>query len=410
MSRADRHVVVVGAGLAGLAAAAAAHDGGADVTVLERHDAPGGASASSVGWIWRYRDMEAARLCAPHADPGLRRAVVERLDDDIAWLERQGVQLRARDTAKAITRGVRVDPREAIAVLVERIGEEALQPRTSVLGARPPLAGAGIELRVRRGRVGDLADEPDAWLHADAVVFAGGGYAADLDRVAREAQTPSSVSAEWVLRAPTGGDGSSMDAAMSLGALRVPATGESMCRIVPRVDAALDSRELGRMSELHLPDARLRASSDGAVLEREAHDWSGSQLVWRLARTSGAGRLEFARADLRRELAGGTVEQLLRTAISAGAETGRTGDGGVWLAVRAGITHTLCGLRVDADGRLQHLPAARGLLRRRAVPRPLDHAFAAGCDAAGSGMGGTASGLAQALVLGRRAGSLAAAG
>jgi hypothetical protein len=82
-------------------------------------------------------------------------------------------------------------------------------------------------------------------------------------------------------------------------------------------------------------------------------------------------------------------------------------DGGIWLAVRAGITGTRCGLRVDGDGRLLQ-PAPRRLGRASGPPVPIPHAFAAGIDAADPGMGGIASGLALALVLGRRAGSLAA--
>jgi hypothetical protein len=402
-------VLVVGAGLAGLVAATAARAQGAEVTVLERDDEPGGATRHSVGWVWRYRDLATARACAPHADTQVQRAVVRRLDDDLAWLEALGVQRRATGTGRSLTDGIRIDPAQALDVLAQRLGDDVIEARATVLDARPG-AREGFELRVRRGRPGALADAPEEWMAADAVVFAGGGYAADLARIAREAGTRDEAAAQWVLRAPLAGDGSSMDSALALGALRVPATGESLARVVPALEDELPPRELGRYGELHLPGTVLRRA-DGVELVRAEHDWSGAQLVWELARTSGAGRLELERSALRHDLRGGTVEDLIRAAVAAGAETGRTAEGGVWLAVRAGITHTLCGLRVDGDGRLLHVPAARGLLRRGGGdPRPMSAAFAAGCDAAGSGLGGTASGLAQALVLGRRAGTLAAAG
>lgn len=409
---AARHVLVVGAGLAGLAAAVSAREHGADVTVLERNDVPGGATADSVGWIWRYVDLATARACAPHADPAVLAAVVVRLDEDLEWLERHGVRRRSSGTGRALTDGVRVDPRQALDALTARLGEDRVEVRSSVIAARPR-RGGGYELCVRRGRPGALQDSPDTWLAGDAVVFAGGGYARDLERIASESGVREETRSEWVLRAPQGGDGSSMDAAISLGALRVPATGECLARVVPHIDDggadALDPRMLGHFGELHRTGSVLRSAA-GAELVRPAHDWSGAQLVWQLARTSGAGRLELPRAELRRDLGSGTVEDVLRAAVALGAQAGRGDGGSVWLAVRAGITHTLCGLRVDADARLQQASATRGLLRRQPGVRALDGCFAAGCDAAGTGLGGTASGLAQALVLGRRAGELAATG
>jgi succinate dehydrogenase/fumarate reductase flavoprotein subunit len=47
-----RHVVVLGTGGAGLTAAIAAHDGGARVTVIEKHDQVGGTTAWSGGMLW----------------------------------------------------------------------------------------------------------------------------------------------------------------------------------------------------------------------------------------------------------------------------------------------------------------------------------------------------------------------
>jgi hypothetical protein len=404
----QRRVLVVGAGLGGMVAAVAAREAGADVTVFERHDAPGGATVHSVGWVWRYRDLHTARACAPHGDPQVQRAVLERLDGDLEWLEARGMRPRATGTGRALTEGLRIDPPQVLDALAERLDEDTISVRSSVLDARPAASG-GIELLVRRGRPGAVLDEPDEWIAGDAVVFAGGGYAADFDRVAGEAGAAPEVRDEWVLRAPLAGNGTSMDAAIGLGALRVHATGESLARVAPRIDAAASARELGRYGELHVADTVLR-DAHGSELPRADHDWSGAQQVWQLARTTGAGRLEIPRSVLRRELRSGTVEDVVRAAVAAGADSGRVEGGGVWLAVRAGITHTMCGVRVDGDGRLLQVPAARGLLRRGGNPRPIPSAFAVGCDAAGTGLGGTASGLAQALVLGRRSGALAGAG
>ena len=51
-------IVVAGAGMAGLAAAAEARRLGAEPLVLEKLDRPGGSMRLSSGVIWRHRDFE----------------------------------------------------------------------------------------------------------------------------------------------------------------------------------------------------------------------------------------------------------------------------------------------------------------------------------------------------------------
>lgn len=403
-------VAVVGSGLAGLAAATSAHDGGADVVVFEMGERAGGATRDSAGWIWRYRDVAAARACAPHGDPSVQAAIVDRLDDDLAWLAARGVELRSRDTGRVLTVGGRIEPAQALAALVERLDAhdaDALQLRRSVIDARALDDGA-IELRIdRRGPSGARDPVVADRERFDAVVFAGGGYATNLQRIAEEAHVAEGVAREWVLRSQRGGDGSSIDAAMRLGALRVPATGECLVRLVPSSGATIDARALVRAGELQVPGTSVHAAVDEPALAQPPHDWSGAQVAWELARTHGSGTLHLDRAALRTRIhAGGTVEDAIRAAIDAGAAAGRLADGGIWLAVRAGITGTRCGLRVDGDGRLYEPTARR--LGRSGRPQPIPGAFAAGIDAADPGMGGIGSGLALALVLGRRAGALAA--
>lgn len=415
-------VAVVGAGLAGLVAAIAAQEAGADVVLYERGSEPGGATRDSAGWIWRYRDLATARACAPHGDEQVQGAVVDRLDEDLAWLETRHVVLRTRDTGRALTVGARIDPPQAIGALLERLDRhdaDALQLRRSIDGARV-LEDGGIELHVdRRGPSGAREAVLSERERFDAVVFAGGGYATDLQRIADEAGVADGVFHDWMLRSERGGDGSSIDAATELGALRVPATGECLVRLVPSSGptmpgvgaptsaASIDSRALVRAGELQVPGTSVHAGVDAPALEQAPHDWSGAQVAWELARLHGSGTLHLDRAALRTRIhAGGTVEDAVRAAIDAGAAAGRLADGGIWLAVRAGITGTRCGLRVDGDGRLLQ-PAPHRLGRRAGPPQPILHAFAAGIDAADPGMGGIASGLALALVLGRRAGTLA---
>jgi hypothetical protein len=405
-------VVVVGAGLAGLAAALAAVEQGAHVRLLEQSAEPGGATIQSAGWIWRYRDRDTARRFAPHAEDAVRDVVVNELDAQLAWLERLGVTPKRRTSPSPLTRGVQVDPALLVDVLVkrlERLAPDALETGSTLVDARPALDGGdGVQLCVEEVRGAALGDRPRGWMDADAVVFAGGGYAADLVRIARECRAPSDARDAWVLRATAAGDGSSLDAARALDAATTPATGECLVRLVPDVPGgAVDRALLLQGGELQVAGHRL-ASIEGEPIETLDHDWSGAQAAWTLARTYGHGRIELPRACLlERVPTGGTVEDVVRAAIAAGADAGRCDDGAVWIAVRAGITSTWCGLRVDAHGALRAAskPAAR--VAKRAQER-VSCAWAAGADAASSGLGGTASGLAQALVLGRRAGQAAA--
>lgn len=409
---APRSVAIVGAGLAGLVAALEAAAAGADVVVFERADEPGGATALSAGWIWRYRDLATARAAAPHGDPAIHAAVVEALDGDLDWLAARGVALVAGETGRSHTSGVRIDPPQAIATLVDLLDAangEALQLRSEVIDARRSSDGR-IELRTGRRRFGRSVDDVATWRAFDAVVFAGGGYAADMERIAAEAGVGEAASAAWVLRASTAGRGSSLDAALRLGAMRVPATGESLVRLVPTGPAMQGGDVLVRMGELQVPGSRVHDLL-GEPIEQSPHDWAGAMVAWELARRSGEGVLLLDLQARRTRLpGGGSVEVVVREAIDHGAVARHLPGGRLELAVRAGITATRCGLRVDSSGRLLAATTGsgnRGEPGRRLLPIP--DAFAAGIDAADPALGGIASGLALALVLGRRAGRAAAA-
>lgn len=366
-----RRVLVAGAGLAGLAAARAALDAGADVEVREALPEPGGATVDSAGWIWRYRDMPTWRRHAPMGDAHVQQLVLNHLDPDLAWLERLGVHPRVRDTQRAWTTGWQVDPREVVDRLVASIGHERIMTH------RPLTALEGVE--------------------ADAVVLAGGGYAGDLGRVARESGLAADATRAWTRRPRVANDGSTMELALDHGARRSITDGQCLVRLVAAgMGADVDAGLLAAVSELHLPAARLRAPN-GVLIPRDTTDWSGATQLRMLQLAGTEAVLELDADLLDVTVHAGRVGDIVDAARSAGARIEAV-DGGVRIAVRAGITHTWCGVDVDVDARIV-------LDRRSDVDL-----FAAGCDAAGTGLGGTASGLAQALVLGRRAGTAAARG
>ncbi len=103
-------LVVAGAGMAGLAAAAEARRLGAEPLVLEKLGRPGGSMRLSSGVIWRHRDFGRFREECPDGDELLQRLLFERLDDDLSWLESLGAPVVARETGNPLTTGIRFDP------------------------------------------------------------------------------------------------------------------------------------------------------------------------------------------------------------------------------------------------------------------------------------------------------------
>ncbi len=115
------HVVIAGGGLAGLTAALRAAELGAQVTLLEKGDSPGGSFLYSSGYVWSYVDLPTFRREAPGGDASLQRLVLERLGACLTWLEGAGGDLLARETGNLLTFGARFDPERTVSALMERL-------------------------------------------------------------------------------------------------------------------------------------------------------------------------------------------------------------------------------------------------------------------------------------------------
>jgi succinate dehydrogenase/fumarate reductase flavoprotein subunit len=83
-------LLVVGAGMAGLSAAAYATRAGASVVLVEKADTVGG-SAQYAGYIWTAPTVDVMREVNPQGDPELGRRVVEGYDDGIEFVRSLGV-------------------------------------------------------------------------------------------------------------------------------------------------------------------------------------------------------------------------------------------------------------------------------------------------------------------------------
>src|SRR5918999_6139334 len=173
-------LVVAGAGMAGLVAAARARELGADVVLHEKGDRPGGSMLLSSGVVWRYREWERFRAECPGGDPGLQRVVWEGLDEALGWLERLGAPVVARETGNPLTSGLRFDPHGLTEALVRRAGDIRLREPLSALpdGVPAVLATGGFQgdralVRERiTSQAGSLVLRANPWSSGDGLRLA----------------------------------------------------------------------------------------------------------------------------------------------------------------------------------------------------------------------------------------------
>ena len=106
----DNHVdlLVLGAGMAGLSAAAKAASEGANVVLVEKGPAIGG-SAAYAGYIWTAPSFEVMRDVNPNGDPVLGRRVVDGYGAALEWVRSLGVHVADPVTVLGYGRGCRTD-------------------------------------------------------------------------------------------------------------------------------------------------------------------------------------------------------------------------------------------------------------------------------------------------------------
>jgi fumarate reductase flavoprotein subunit len=338
-------LVVAGAGMAGLAAAAEARSRGADVLLLEKGDAAGGAMRWSSGVIWRHASWEAFRRECPGGDEALQRAVFDRLDEDLDWLEAQGASVLRRETGNPRTVGRRF---EAASIV------RALAPRDVRL--RSPLRA--------------LPDAP--------VVLATGGFAASRELLREHVTT-----APLLLRSTDWSTGDGLRLGLGAGGASSAGMDELYGRAMP--DAPLARERWITDAQLYARFGELRDGDDAFV----STTWSEIDAVqWLARRPSGRAELVVRHEVLGEATPYGTVAEQISRAAAVGASVRRSGDETA-VRVAAAITTTLGGLKVDETGRVA------------------DGVWAAGADTGGIATGGYASGLAAALVGGRTAAAAA---
>ncbi len=427
-------VVIAGGGLAGLTAALRAEELGAQVTLLEKGDSPGGSFIYSSGYVWSYVDLPTFRREVPGGDASLQGLVLGRLGSCLTWLEDAGGELLARETGNPLTFGARFDPEPTISALVERLeasgGEVLTETAFETLLEDNAGRVTGVLARSSGG-----AREYDA----DAVILASGGFAGDPELVGRHIiRGPRRM----LVRAHPRSTGDGFRAALQRGALASAGLDEFYGRNLPASPAEFPPEQFVEVSQLYGRYA-VAINARGERYADENADWSETALTRATAHQPGLyayyildaagleGRVREQTAKVMVETArrtGGTVieatslteladrlaergvprDAFLRTlkeynaAIAAGESLAPPRSGQArplrvppFMAVKVApsITHTVGGLAVDAGCRV--------LCKKD--KRPIPGLYAAGVEVGGVSVGGYTSGLASALVFGNTA-------
>jgi fumarate reductase flavoprotein subunit len=287
-------MLIAGAGMAGLVAAARARELGLEPVVIEKGTRVGGSMLLSSGVVWRHLRWEDFRAECPGGDEALQRLVWERLDDALAWLVSLGAEPVWEDTENPRTTGKRFDPR-----------------------ALAELLAARTDVRLQTALERD-AEAP--------VLLATGGFGR---RVAEERGL--------LLRANPWSAGDALDWAVARGASATAGMGEFYGRAMPARPARIREEDFVRLARLYGSKAR--------VLTDEGRDITPPKVAWH----------ENDLAQLVGPSAWYVVERT-NERIEAAREAGGTvvvrNDGKLAVHVAAGVTHTIGGLLVDERARV----------------------------------------------------------
>ncbi len=356
-------MLVAGAGMAGLCAAARFRELGGSPAVFEKGSRAGGSMLLSSGVVWRYRSFDEFRAQCPGGDPRLQGLVHGRLDEGLEWLEALGAPVLSRETGNPLTTGVRFDPKGLTDALARAAGDVRL--------------GRPVTVTVT------VTDQP--------LLLATGGFQGDPGLVERFVRPAAPLR----LRANPWSAGDGLRAGLGRGAGLSEGLDEFYGRNMADVD--FGEAEFVPLAQVYGRFARIFNDLGEEFVDHNDVSWSEIDLVQATAHQPGARAWyvldekaldERVRERTVREIVAEAPTRTDPTDLPFAAPESAVAA----VRVAAAITHTIGGLRVDERARVLDGEGA-----------PLDGLYAAGADAGGISTGGYASGLAAALVLGRTA-------
>src|SRR5260221_11054557 len=162
-------LLVIGGGMAGLAAGAAAAEAAARVTVVEKSRNLGGSAAMSAGSVWPAPDYEAVRRVVPGGDPALGQALIDGFWPAVDWVRASGVSVSERwEGQMGFGSAVRVDMPAFLT---------AWQQKIASAGGTLLVGSAARRLRAdRNGRGSAAAIDGQREFHAEGGLYATGQF------------------------------------------------------------------------------------------------------------------------------------------------------------------------------------------------------------------------------------------
>jgi len=409
-------LLVVGGGMAGMAAAARAAELGLDVVVAEKGDAVGGSAALSAGIVWTAPDLETARRVAPEGDPALQRALVEGFDGAVERVRAAGVAVSERWSGQM---GFGIAHHVDMAALFEHwraaLGDAVLTRTTVrelVVDADGAARGAVLTHAARSG---------ESAVTARAVLLATGGFQGDRELVARLIGWGAE---RMPVRSNPGSVGDGLRLGQAAGASLSCALNRFYGHLIPDRLDRFGPAEYLPLTQYHSAHSLLVNLHGRRFTDESLGDETSNQAVLRepesravlicderVRREHAVGPPYPHGQEIDRFAAAAAVGARLARADTIGELVARVGEWGVdaaaltrtlagaplreppfhALAVAPCITFTFGGLRTDRDGRVLD-----------GEGRWVRNLYAAGADAGGLQGPGYVGGLALGLVFGPR--------
>ncbi|GAA3861164.1 flavocytochrome c [Leifsonia kafniensis] len=220
-------VIVVGSGIAGASAAAAASRAGARVVLLEKSASFGGSAALSAGMLWTAPDLDAFQRRIPLGNAVIGRRLVEDFPGAIDELRATGVRVADEPTREIMTYGIGYST--DIHGILAWCRDQVIAAGGSVQASAP----------VRRLLVDDdgsvvgvvvATQHGPRELRAPSVILATGGFARDPELLARYIGTNSD---RLLKRSNPGSVGDGLRMARAVGAGGSPAMASFYGHLVP---------------------------------------------------------------------------------------------------------------------------------------------------------------------------------
>jgi succinate dehydrogenase/fumarate reductase flavoprotein subunit len=169
----DVDLLVVGGGMAGLTAAAAAATEGARVVLVEKGEHLGG-SAIYAGFAWTAPSVDVLREINPDGDPELGRTLVDGFAAGVDWIRSLGVDCRPAVRVLRYGRGHQFDTQHYLTRCEQRVRQHGGLVWTRTRAESLRMDGAAVTGATVRRPDGGLSRVRARW-----TLLASGGYQAD---------------------------------------------------------------------------------------------------------------------------------------------------------------------------------------------------------------------------------------